>query len=46
MPLRVAGDVTATDRAGGGSVERTSAAIAVRLTGTAGHGRLDLIQAA
>jgi hypothetical protein len=44
MALRVAGDVTATDRDAGGAVERTSAALNVRLAGLSGRGRLDLIR--
>jgi hypothetical protein len=46
MPLRVAADVTATDVDDGGSIERTSALLAVRLAGAAGDGRLDVIRAA
>ena len=46
VPLRVAADVTATESEREGSLERTSAALAVRLAGTAGHGRLDFLRVA
>jgi hypothetical protein len=46
MPLRAAGDATATESERDGSVERTSVALAMRLAGTTGHGRLDLLRIA
>lgn len=44
MPLRVAGDVIATGGGNGGELERTSAAVSLRLTGAAGSGRLDVLR--
>lgn len=45
IPLRVAGDVTASSRASEGQLKRTSASLDVRLTGCVGRGRLDLLRA-
>jgi hypothetical protein len=46
IPLRVAGNATATDSAADGALERTSANLDLRLTGCAGRGRLDLLRRA
>ena len=46
IPLRVAGNATATDRDAQGALERTSASLELRLTGSAGRGRLDLLRRA
>ena len=46
MPLRVAADATAIEHEREGSIERTSAALAIRLAGIAGHGRLDFLRIA
>ncbi len=45
IPLRAAGDATATETTSDGSVQRTSAALGMRLTGTQGYGRLDIVRA-
>ncbi len=44
IPLRVAGNATATDRGVQGALERTSASLELRLTGSDGRGRLDLLR--
>lgn len=44
IPLRVAGDVGATDRVVEGALERTSASLDLRLTGCSGSGRIDLLR--
>jgi hypothetical protein len=46
IPLRVAGDATATETTADGSLERTSVALRMRLTGTEGFGRLDIVRPA
>jgi hypothetical protein len=44
MVLRVAGDVTSVVDKPDGQLELTSAALAVRLSGVAGHGRFDFLR--
>ncbi len=46
IPLRVAGDATTADRERDGALERISATLGLRLTGSAGAGRLDILQPA
>ena len=46
IPLRVAGDATTADRERDGALERVSATLGLRLTGSAGAGRLDILQPA
>ena len=46
IPLRDAGNANAAERAPEGSLERTSASLELRLTGSAGRGRLDLLRRA
>jgi hypothetical protein len=46
IPLRVAGEVTAADREPEGALERTTATLSLRLTGSSGAGRLDIVRPA
>ncbi len=46
MPIRVAGDATATADLDGGGVRRTSAALTLRAAGAAGAGALDILRPA
>ncbi len=46
IPLRVAGNATAVVRAADGAAERTSASFELRLSGSVGRGRLDLLRPA
>jgi hypothetical protein len=46
IPLRAAGDATAIETTGDGSLERTSAALRMRLAGAQGVGRLDIVRPA
>jgi hypothetical protein len=45
MAIRVAGDATAVESAREGSVDRLSAAFALRSSGEPGAGRLDMLSA-
>jgi hypothetical protein len=44
VPLRVAGVATGSERELDGAIERTSVALEMRLAGSAGRGRLDLLR--
>lgn len=46
IPLRVAADATSNERVPDGALVRTTAELSLRLAGTAGHGRLDIVQPA
>jgi len=46
IPLRVAGDATQAERSRDGALERTSTDLTLRLTGSGGTGRLDVLRPA